>query len=75
MAKIAVATRQTAWNCRWSRTGARITELRDGTGPETPWVCIKHPELRTRRRLGDMGRLRTVGPRLAGVRPMAVRNT
>jgi hypothetical protein len=42
MATIAVATRQTAWNCRWSRTGARITDLPDGTGPETPWVCIKH---------------------------------
>jgi hypothetical protein len=40
MSKIAVATLQTIWGCRWSRPGYRIDGVEDHFQPEPTWVCI-----------------------------------
>ena len=32
---------QTAWNCRWSRPGHRITGLAEAVQPESLWVCTR----------------------------------
>lgn len=41
MAKIAVATQQTAWECKWSRPGFRLAGIDDTLQPETTWVCVR----------------------------------
>jgi hypothetical protein len=41
MAKTAVATLQTAWDCRWSRPGYRLSGVTEALQPETLWVCIR----------------------------------
>ena len=43
----ATATVQTAWNCRWSRPGHRITGLSDAAQPENVWVCARGGERRS----------------------------
>ena len=35
------AVLQTPWDCRWSRPGYRLTNLRDEHQPESPWVCVR----------------------------------
>jgi hypothetical protein len=37
----AVATLQTAWDCRWSRPGYRLTGAQEADQPEPLWVCIR----------------------------------
>jgi hypothetical protein len=32
---------QTAWNCRWSHPGHRITGLAEAVQPEDVWVCAR----------------------------------
>ena len=39
MAITAVATLQTAWDCRWSRPGYRVAGVQEQFQPETRWVC------------------------------------
>ena len=41
MAKIAYATLQPAWDCRWSSPGYRLTGVREARQPETRWVCTR----------------------------------
>jgi hypothetical protein len=41
MATVTVATLQTAWDCRWSRPGFRVTGIPDRQQPETVWVCVR----------------------------------
>ncbi len=41
MAATAVATLQTAWDCRWSRPGYRLTGVREEQQPETLWMCVR----------------------------------
>lgn len=41
MATTAVATLQTAWDCRWSRPGHRLTGVPDRLQPETVWMCVR----------------------------------
>jgi hypothetical protein len=36
-----VATLQTAWDCKWSRPGFRLTGVSDRLQPETTWVCVR----------------------------------
>ena len=44
------ATLQTAWNCRWSHPGHRITGLAEAVQPESLWVCARDG---ARRSVGD----------------------
>jgi hypothetical protein len=46
MATTAVATLQTAWDCRWSRLGYRVTGVPEQFQPETLWVCLRAGERR-----------------------------
>ena len=46
MAKTAVATMQTAWDCRWSRPGYRIAGVEEHLQPEKLWVCVREGERR-----------------------------
>jgi hypothetical protein len=39
MAKTAIATQQTIWDCRWSRPGFRLTHVEERFQPESLWVC------------------------------------
>ena len=41
MAKTAIATLQTIWDCRWSRPGFRLSGVKESLQPETTWVCIR----------------------------------
>ncbi len=41
MATTAVATLQTAWDCRWSRPGYRLTGVPEHHQPESLWVCVR----------------------------------
>ena len=41
MAKTIVATLQTAWDCRWSRPGFRLSGVTETLQPESLWVCIR----------------------------------
>ena len=50
MAKTAIATKQTAWECKWSRPGFRLAGINESTQPETLWVCVRTGE---RRRLSE----------------------
>ena len=40
MARTAIATLQTAWDCRWSRPGHRLNGVAEEKQPETTWVCV-----------------------------------
>jgi hypothetical protein len=46
MAKTAIATSQTAWECKWSRPGFRLAGLDESRQPETVWVCVRTGERR-----------------------------
>ena len=41
MAKTAVATLQTIWDCRFSRPGFRLSGVKDELQPESVWVCVR----------------------------------
>ena len=41
MAKTAVATLQTIWDCRWSRPGYRLSGVKESLQPESLWVCVR----------------------------------
>jgi hypothetical protein len=41
MATTAVATLQTAWDCKWSRPGYRLSGVADNAQPESIWVCVR----------------------------------
>ena len=41
MAKTAVATLQTIWDCRWSRPGFRLSGVKESLQPESLWVCVR----------------------------------
>ena len=41
MARTAVATLQTIWDCRWSRPGFRLTGVKEALQPESMWVCVR----------------------------------
>jgi hypothetical protein len=40
MARTAVATLQTVWDCRWSRPGFRLSGVKESLQPESLFVCI-----------------------------------
>jgi len=46
MARTAIATLQTIWDCRWSRPGYRIAGIEDHLQPENLWVCVRQGERR-----------------------------
>jgi hypothetical protein len=46
MSSTAIATLQTAWDCRWSRPGHRVTGIEDRLQPETLWVCVRDGDRR-----------------------------
>jgi len=50
MAKTAIATQQTVWECKWSRPGFRLAGLEEAKQPEPMWVCVRTGE---RRRVSD----------------------
>jgi hypothetical protein len=41
MARTAVATLQTVWDCRWSRPGFQLASLGFRDQPEPLWVCTR----------------------------------
>ena len=41
MARTAIATLQTAPDCRWSRLGHRLNGVAEAKQPETTWVCVR----------------------------------
>ena len=41
MARVAVATLQTIWDCKWSRPGFRLFSLGEPLQPEPLWVCTR----------------------------------
>jgi hypothetical protein len=41
MATTPTATRQTVWDCRWSRPGYRLFGVEDQWQPEELWVCVR----------------------------------
>jgi len=47
MAKIATATVQTPWECKWSRPGFRLAGIDEAQQPESVWVCVRTEERRT----------------------------
>ena len=47
MAKTAIATRQTTWDCKWSRPGFRLAGLDESLQPESVWVCVRTGERRS----------------------------
>jgi hypothetical protein len=50
MVKTAIATRQTPWECKWSRPGFRLACIEESIQPESVWVCVRTGE---RRRLSE----------------------
>ncbi len=50
MARTAIAIKQTAWECKWSRPGFRFAGVEESIQPETLWVCVRTGE---RRRLSE----------------------
>ena len=41
MARIAIATLQPVFDCRWSRQGHRLSGVADADQPESAWVCVR----------------------------------
>jgi hypothetical protein len=41
MAKIAVATLQTVWECHWSQPDLRMFGVDEKQQPEWSWVCVR----------------------------------
>lgn len=50
MARIAIATLQPVWDCRWSRPGHRLDGVAEALQPETRWVCVREGH---RRNIGE----------------------
>jgi hypothetical protein len=46
MAHTTVATLQTIWDCRWSRTGYRLIGVEDHWQPEKRWICVRGDDRR-----------------------------
>jgi hypothetical protein len=46
MARTAVATLQTIWDCRWSRPGHRLNGVAESPQPEHTWVCVREGQRR-----------------------------
>jgi len=42
MARTAVATLQTVWDCRYSRPGFRLFGVGEPLQPESLWVCTRN---------------------------------
>jgi hypothetical protein len=42
MSKIAIASLQTVWDCRFSRPGFHITGIAEALQPESRWVCTRN---------------------------------
>jgi len=47
MARIAIATRQSAWECKWSRPGFRLAGMDEAQQPESVWMCVRTGQRRT----------------------------
>jgi hypothetical protein len=47
MARTAVATLQTVWDCRFSRPGFRLFGVGERLQPETLWVCTRNGRRRS----------------------------
>jgi hypothetical protein len=47
MAKTAIATKQSAWECKWSRPAFRLAGISESIQPETLWVCVRTGERRS----------------------------
>jgi hypothetical protein len=47
MVRTAVATLQTAWDCKWSRPGFRVAGVPEQLQREGLWVCIRTGERRS----------------------------
>jgi hypothetical protein len=47
MAKTAIATQQTAWECKWSRPGFRLAGVDESLQPESMWVCVRTGQRRS----------------------------
>lgn len=41
MARIAIATLQPVFDCRWSRPGHRLSGVAAADQPESAWVCVR----------------------------------
>ena len=41
MATTALVRLQPVWDCRWSRSGHRLTAVADAQQPESVWVCVR----------------------------------
>jgi hypothetical protein len=41
MSRIAIATLQTVWDCRWSRPGFRLSGVKESLQPESVWICVR----------------------------------
>jgi hypothetical protein len=41
MARTAIATKQTPWECKWSRPGFRLAGLDESHQVESVWVCVR----------------------------------
>ena len=41
MSTVAVASLQTAWDCKWSRPGYRLSGVEERLQPESLWVCAR----------------------------------
>jgi len=41
MAKTAIAVKQSAWECKWSRPGFRLAGIEETLQPESTWVCVR----------------------------------
>ena len=46
MARTAVATLQTVWDCRYSRPGFRLFGVGEPLQPESLWVCTRNGKRR-----------------------------
>jgi hypothetical protein len=46
MARTAIATLQTIWDCRWSRPGYRLFGVGEYLQPEKLWVCVRQGQRR-----------------------------
>jgi hypothetical protein len=47
MSKIAIATLQTVWDCRFSRPGFRLSGIAETLQPENRWVCTRNGRRRS----------------------------
>ena len=48
--KVAIATKQAAWECRWARAGRRLLPDPENGHPELLWICVR-PTVQGNRRV------------------------